>query len=592
MKAAARATRIASNLAGTPWEKELKESLVLVYNRGECAEHYHRAFTPHGVEFHMVGTKNDSALPLNKALAGMGRLHTISDYMQGDEVLNVAEKLHKQTGKEVGVAMGYGLKSEDAPFHRQIEATKGLYVVGAASTVHELAGDKANSRDSAAKLTPNYNPNYRTLALYPQESFKKSEALIRSGVISLDPFNSPEMMHSVLFDDAALDPLQQQLLKQQLLRSFMQFQGQQTFIKSSGGGGGRGMHTIRPELTLESFLDFVNKVKLAQTLNHSIVIESAFPEGRHIEVQLLKNVAVGIRECTTQKGHQKQVEESVPKGKLAENVRFALMDHAEKYGTLVGNNNLGTVEYNVSPTGQIHFIEMNTRIQVEHPVTQLTVEEITGQPFSLPLSQLLLAKGASVEKVLSIQGVKEQHRDGLRKGGDKHFVHCRTYLLNRDKQFPGNPKLSAPAEGVAKSFTDADFKDADGVEINTGGIAPGVHNFVHSAPQVASVWGEKEAALRVHKQMNEVTGLPTDAPWMHEHVVPLLGTEGLTTNTIDRNEAKRLAELQQKQANTLSGNTATPSNVVTRSFSTLARQRSKHVEQFANSASSLSHSKV
>ncbi|MGN9778577.1 ATP-binding protein [Micromonospora sp. H33] len=161
-------------------------------------------------------------------------------------------------------------------------------------------------------------------------------------------------------------------------------------VKASAGGGGRGMRVVRDAAGLAEAVASARREAAAAFGDGTVFIERYVERGRHVEVQIFGDgygtvVALGVRECSIQRRHQKIVEEAP--GVLPPQVRERLHEAAVAAGRAVDYVGAGTVEFLLAPDGDIHFLEMNTRLQVEHPVTELT----TG--LDLVRLQLLVAEG-------------------------------------------------------------------------------------------------------------------------------------------------------------------------------------------------------
>ncbi|MFI7072455.1 ATP-binding protein [Micromonospora sediminicola] len=161
-------------------------------------------------------------------------------------------------------------------------------------------------------------------------------------------------------------------------------------VKASAGGGGRGMRIVRDAAGLAEAVAGARREAAAAFGDGTVFIERYVERGRHVEVQIFGDthgtvVALGVRDCSIQRRHQKIVEEAP--GVLPDEVRERLHEAAVAAGRAVDYVGAGTVEFLLAPDGRVHFLEMNTRLQVEHPVTELT----TG--LDLVRLQLLVAEG-------------------------------------------------------------------------------------------------------------------------------------------------------------------------------------------------------
>ncbi|MET7807366.1 acetyl/propionyl/methylcrotonyl-CoA carboxylase subunit alpha [Micromonospora chersina] len=172
-----------------------------------------------------------------------------------------------------------------------------------------------------------------------------------------------------------------------------QVTGFPVLVKAAAGGGGRGMRVVRDAAGLAEAVAGARREAAAAFGDGTVFIERYVERGRHVEVQIFGDthgtvVALGVRDCSIQRRHQKIVEEAP--GVLPPQVRERLHEAAVAAGRAVDYVGAGTVEFLLAPDGEVHFLEMNTRLQVEHPVT----EAVTG--WDLVRLQLLVAEGESL----------------------------------------------------------------------------------------------------------------------------------------------------------------------------------------------------
>ncbi|SCG76206.1 biotin carboxylase N-terminal domain-containing protein [Micromonospora humi] len=178
-------------------------------------------------------------------------------------------------------------------------------------------------------------------------------------------------------------------------------------VKASAGGGGRGMRIVRDAAGLAEAVAGARREAAAAFGDGTVFIERYVERGRHVEVQIFGDthgtvVALGVRDCSIQRRHQKIVEEAP--GVLPDDVRERLHSAAVAAGRAVDYVGAGTVEFLLAPDGQVHFLEMNTRLQVEHPVTELTtgldlvrLQLLVAEGEPLPVSATPAAEGHAIE---------------------------------------------------------------------------------------------------------------------------------------------------------------------------------------------------
>jgi acetyl-CoA carboxylase biotin carboxylase subunit len=201
-------------------------------------------------------------------------------------------------------------------------------------------------------------------------------------------------------------------------------------VKASAGGGGRGMRVIRKEEEVAPLFHAAQSEAAAAFGNGDLYMEKFIEQPRHIEFQVLgdkygKVISLGERECSIQRRHQKLLEES-PSVKVTPELRQEIGDKLSASLSRIGYVNAGTVEFLMDEDGTLHFIEMNTRIQVEHPVTEMVTN------IDLVKSQILLAHGQRMETL--IDGQVEMRG---------HAIECRINAEHPEKFTPSAGKITA-----------------------------------------------------------------------------------------------------------------------------------------------------
>jgi acetyl-CoA carboxylase biotin carboxylase subunit len=221
-------------------------------------------------------------------------------------------------------------------------------------------------------------------------------------------------------------------------------------IKASAGGGGRGMRIVRNEEELPGLFKAAQSEAAAAFGNGDLYMEKFIERPRHIEFQVLGDqygsvVSLGERECSIQRRHQKLLEES-PSTQVTPELRQQIGQMLSKTLSAIGYENAGTIEFLMDEDRKLYFIEMNTRIQVEHPVTEMVTD------VDLVKSQILIAAGERMETVL--------HGPIVHRG---HAIECRINAEHPEKFTPSAGKITAfhPPGGT-------------GVRIDTAAYAEGV----------------------------------------------------------------------------------------------------------------------
>jgi len=220
-------------------------------------------------------------------------------------------------------------------------------------------------------------------------------------------------------------------------------------IKASAGGGGRGMRIVRAEAELPGLFQQAQSEAAGAFGNGDLYMEKYVENPRHIEFQVLGDehgnvVSLGERECSIQRRHQKLLEES-PSVMMTPELRAEIGSILSKTLSSVGYHNAGTIEFLMDQDRKLHFIEMNTRIQVEHPVTEMVTD------VDLVKSQVMIAAGARLEDVLQGPVV---HRG--------HALECR---INAE-----HPETFTPSAGKITAFNPP---GGTGVRIDTAAYAEG-----------------------------------------------------------------------------------------------------------------------
>ncbi|GIM83829.1 acetyl-CoA carboxylase biotin carboxylase subunit [Salinispora arenicola] len=298
---------------------------LLVVNRGEIARRIIRTAKRLGVRAVAVHSEADAGLPFvaeaDEAVC-VGPANPAESYRNVEAVLAAA----KSTGAQA-IHPGYGFLSENADFAQAVEAS-GLIWVGPGADAITAMGDKINARN-----------------------------LMAAAGVPVAPGTTEPAADLAAAVDAAAGI------------------GYPVMVKAAAGGGGMGMGIANDEAALRTEFDKVRSFAERMFGDGSVLIERYFPRVRHVEVQILgladgRVVALGERECSVQRRNQKLVEES-PSPAVTPELRSRFLAAAVRAGEAVGYRNAGTVECLLDPTtDEFFFLEMNTRLQVEHPVTE------------------------------------------------------------------------------------------------------------------------------------------------------------------------------------------------------------------------------
>lgn len=349
---------------------------ILIANRGEIACRVIRACREMKIATVAVYSDADKdALHVRMAdeAYNIGPPASAQSYLRYEKIIDVA----KRSGSEA-IHPGYGFLSENADFVREVTKA-GITFIGPPPEAMEGLGGKMSARKIA----------------------------IEAGVPIVPGTTEP----LISFDEA---------------KATANEIGYPVMLKASAGGGGKGMRLVFDESELKSALEGAQSEALAGFGDDAVYVEKAVVRPRHIEIQVFSDthgnhVYLAERECSIQRRHQKVVEEAPSPINSAE-LRKAMGECAVKVAKAVNYVGAGTVEFLVSDVDRsFYFLEMNTRLQVEHPVTEL----ITG--FDLVREQINVAWG---EKLSFTQ-------DDVRING--HAIECRVYAEDPDANFMPSP---------------------------------------------------------------------------------------------------------------------------------------------------------
>lgn len=273
--------------------------------------------------------------------------------------------------------------------------------------------------------------------------------------------------------------------------------GYPVLIKASAGGGGKGMRIVRSEEEMENSFNMATNEALSAFGNGEVYVEKFVENPRHIEIQVLGDqygnvVHLGERDCSIQRRHQKLIEET-PSPFITNEIRDAMGAAAVKGAKSVNYEGAGTIEFIVDKNKNFYFMEMNTRIQVEHPVT----EQVTG--VDLIREQIAVAAGEKIK-------AKNVRREG-------HSIECRINAENPDKNF-------APSPGKITTFH---VPGGLGVRVDTHAYANYVIPQYYDsmiAKLIVTADDREEAIKRMYRALDEfiVEGIHTTIPF-HKKVM-------------------------------------------------------------------------
>lgn len=419
---------------------------VLIANRGEIAVRIARACRELGVETVSVYSQADAdALHVQLATRAVciGPAKAADSYLNVNALLTVA----KETGCDA-VHPGYGFLSESAEFSDKC-AEMGLRFIGPSGDVIRMMGNKSAARDLMKKHHVPVVPGSDGAVETAQEAGKIAAEI-----------------------------------------------GYPVLVKASAGGGGRGMRRVDSPEEMESKFQQAQAEALACFGDGQLYVEKLILNPKHIEFQILADrqgnvIHLGERDCSIQRKNQKLVEES-PSKALTPELREAMGQAAVAAAKAAGYENAGTIEFVLDQEGHFYFIEMNTRIQVEHPVTEM----VTG--LDLVREQLRIAAGLP----LSVS-----QEDVVLRG---HALECRINAEDAAQDF-------RPCPGTTKflHFPGGPGVRVDSLLYNGYEVSPFYDSLV--AKVIVHAPTRLEAIRRMRRVLEEmiIEGYPTTADFCH-----------------------------------------------------------------------------
>ena len=444
---------------------------VLVANRGEIAVRVMRACEDLGVDTVAVYSEADKHaghVRYADEAYNVGPARAADSYLDHDAVIEAARKADADA-----IHPGYGFLAENATFAAAVEATEGVTWIGPSSTSMEQAGEKTKARtvmqEADVPIVPGTND--------PVENVSE-------------------------------------------VRAFGEEYGYPIAIKAEGGGGGRGMKIVRGPEEADEQLEAAKREGEAYFDNDSVYLERYLERPRHIEVQILAdehgNVRhLGERDCSLQRRHQKVIEEG-PSPALSEELREKIGDAARRGADAADYYNAGTFEFLVEeedrgdgellgPDAEFYFLEVNTRIQVEHCVT----EELTG--VDIVTWQLRVAAGEAIDFAQ-----EDVELDG-------HAIEFRINAENAAEEFApatgGTLETYDPPGGIGVRVDDALRQGDDLVTDYDSMVAKLI---VHAGDREAC-FARSERALAEY----DIEGIPTIIPFHRM----MLGDDAFTAGT-------------------------------------------------------------
>ena len=447
---------------------------VLIANRGEIAVRVARTLREMGIGSVGVYSEADAGAPHTQAVDEahlIGPAAPMQSYLNQDRILEVA----RASGAEA-VHPGYGFLSENAGFAERCRDA-GIVFVGPTPEAIRSMGSKVAARQAARAAGVPIVPGTEQPLADADEILVVAEGL-----------------------------------------------GYPVAIKASAGGGGYGMRVARSAEEVAATLEGVRRDAERAFGDTTVYVEKFFsPAPRHVEVQVLGDrhgnvVHLGERECSLQRRFQKIVEET-PSPAVSPELRARMGSAAVALAKAIGYTSAGTIECLVDDRGEFYFLEMNTRLQVEHPVT----EQVTGVDLVREMLRVAMGEPLSVPA------------EGVAPRG--HAIEARVYAEDPARNF-----MPSPGE-----ITAIRLPDLPNVRVDTG-AAPGSKVTVYYDPMIAKliVWGESRPAAIATMQdaldQYEIEGVKTNLPFLRRLFAdPDVQAGRVSTRWVDENLARLMA---------------------------------------------------
>jgi len=416
---------------------------ILIANRGEIAVRVIRACKELGIKTVAVYSdveKEALHIRLADEAVCIGPANSAQSYLNIPGILSAAEITDSEA-----VHPGYGFLSEN-PHFAEACATSGITFIGPTPENIKIGGDKAKAR----------------------------QMMKRRGIPVVPGSDGP-------------------VISEELAMKVAKKIGFPVIVKASAGGGGRGMRIVNEESELEHAFHMAQREAFAAFGNGELYIEQYIPEIRHIEVQIAADskgntVHFGERDCSIQRRHQKLIEEA-PSPVSTEKFRKKIGELAVRAAKAMKYRNIGTIEFIVDKEGNVYFMEINTRVQVEHPVTEM----VSGM--DLIKEQIKLAAGSLIDY--------KQHQ--IKFYG--HAIDCRINAEDPERFIPNPGKI-----------TFLSLPGGPGVRVDTavysGWTVPSYYDSL-IAKVIVHGRNREEAVSRMKRSLDEfiIEGIKTTIPF-------------------------------------------------------------------------------
>lgn len=399
-------------------DEKMNIKKILIANRGEIVLRVLKTAKEMGIKTVSIYAEDDQTLPhamLSDESYSLGSGELSDTYLNQDKIISIA----KASGADA-IHPGYGFLSENPLFAKKVEAS-GIIFIGPTSESIILMGDKSGSKNALEPL----------------------------GIPMIPGYHGDNQDHEFLAAQARQ-------------------MGFPVLIKASAGGGGKGMRIVNSEDELLEAIAGAKSEGLKSFSNDRVLVEKYIVNPRHIEVQLMSDthgnhLHFWERECSIQRRYQKVVEET-PAPQMSQELREKICNTAVEISRGINYRGAGTVEFILTPNNEFYFLEMNTRLQVEHPVTEM----VTGH--DLVRYQIMVASGEKIPL---------KQKDIVQKG---HAIECRIYAEDPDQNF-------MPSIGTIEKVGKPSLRD---VRLDCG-FNDGAEVGVNYDPMLAKliVWGDQ-----------------------------------------------------------------------------------------------------
>ncbi|MDH5354524.1 MAG: acetyl/propionyl/methylcrotonyl-CoA carboxylase subunit alpha [Gammaproteobacteria bacterium] len=455
---------------------------ILIANRGEIAVRIARTARKLGITSVAVYSQADANgmhVEVCDEAYGIGGAAASDSYLRADRILEVAQRCGAQA-----IHPGYGFLSENSEFARACESV-GIAFIGPPASAIEAMGSKSEAKKIMQSANVPLVPGYHG-------------------------------------DDQSDD----------LLRKESKAIGFPQLIKATAGGGGKGMRVVNQQSEFDAALISARREALASFGDDKVLIERYLPAPRHVEMQVFADghgnvVHLFERDCSIQRRHQKVLEEAPAPG-MSESLRAQMGQAAVNCARAIGYVGAGTVEFLLDTDGSFYFMEMNTRLQVEHPVTEM----ITG--LDLVHWQLRVASGEALplkQSDIQLNG---------------HAFEARIYAEAPDRDF-------MPATGQIRYLAQPSISDS--VRIDTG-VRVGDDVGINYDPMIAKLIVHADDRLTALNKMRvalrdyQILGVQTNIGFLSSLLeVGEFSDENFDTGFIEKHRGKLFDKKEERVAN-------------------------------------------